>query len=443
MNSFPRSYLGCLWLCLLSVPLFGQRPHFDPQRDYAYDLAASEASVVNVELGDAGFAWPANLPQGDTLLLEFSLGKTEGDAPTITASAAGVTSHQAFEAKGKGRRFLDLSSLRSTPAGETVRLSGAGATWTRGTARLFVYRNPSLSGQRVLVVAPHPDDAEIGAFGVYRRTGADVVTVTAGDAGGENFETLFPESGEHYRVKGWIRTWDSISVPFYGGVMPGKARNLGYYDAVLRKMQEAPSTPVSPLLAKLEDPAYYRRANVDAALRERPFSATWQGLVADLLWELNRTQPTVVVAPHPLLDNHADHQYTTIALIEALAQWPGKCELYLYTNHALENEAWPLGDRGAMTGLPPSSRAELFFRRIYSHALTSEDQKLKLVALEDMHDLRAFDLRDGTAPVDEATRKSWQEYDYYRRGPRPNELFFVLTKEDAVRLRAAFLQARR
>ena len=36
--------------------------------------------------------------------------------------------------------------------------------------------------ERVLVVAPHPDDAEIAAFGFYADTRAMVVTVTAGDA---------------------------------------------------------------------------------------------------------------------------------------------------------------------------------------------------------------------------------------------------------------------
>ena len=93
------------------------------------------------------------------------------------------------------------------------------------------------------------------------------------------------------------------------------------------------------------------------------------------------------------------------------------------------------------SGLPPSSRADLYFQRIYSHPVSPEEQKLKLVALEGMHDLRFFDLRDGTA-VNAGDRESWKTYDYYRRGPRPNEMFFVVTKDDAIRLRAAFLGTR-
>lgn len=429
-----------VWFGLL-VSAAAQRPRFDPQGDYAYDLAATDSLVVTVELKNDGFSWPAEAKPGDTAFLEISVQADAGGAPEIRATRGGVSVRQVFEAGSRGRRFLDLSPLLAA-TGDKVELSGRGAAWAAGAARLFSYQNTPLAGRRVLVLAPHPDDAEIAAFGLYRQTGADVITVTAGDAGGENFVTLFTEPAEHFRVKGWIRTWDSISVPFYGGVYPGKARNLGYYDGILKQLQAEPQKARPPLMAKLDAPGYYRSLNVDELLRTRPFKGTWQALVDDLVWELKRVKPDVIAAPHPMLDAHPDHQFTTIALIDALAQWDGRCELLLYTNHALENEAWPLGDRDVISGLPPSSRAGLFFRRLRSLPLSPLDQKLKLVALEAMHDLRAFDLRDGTPPVSESVRESWKNHDYYRRGPRPNELFFVVTREDAFRLREIFLSAK-
>ena len=422
------------------VTVAAQRPRFDPQSDYAYDLAGTESAVTTVAVEAAGFAWPAGLKEGDTAFLELSVTETTGPAPEVVAVRGSASVRHVFEEQARGRRFLDVSPLLKA-VGDRVELTGKGAAWMAGPARMFIYANASLAGRRVLVLAPHPDDAEIAAFGVYRQTQADVITVTAGDAGGDNFKALFPEPAEHYRVKGWLRTWDSISVPFYGGVYPGKARNFGYYDATLRRLQAEPTVFVPPQIARLDDPGYYRKLNVDVALRDRPFGGTWQALVDDLVWELERLRPEVIVAPHPLLDNHPDHQFTTIALIDALARWPGACELYLYTNHALENEAWPLGDRDAMNGLPPTSRAGLFFRRLYSHPVSPETQRLKLLALEGMHDLRTFDLRDGT-PVSETERASWKHYDYFRRGPRPNELFFVVTRGDAVRLREAFFARR-
>lgn len=439
---FPSSLAGfavlALGFCLVATTAPAQRPRFDPQSDYAYDLAATEASIVTVELNQDGFAWPANAKPGDTAFLEITLVATNAAAPEIKAVRGDISVRQVFETGSQGRRLLDVSPLLAG-AGERVALSAQGSTWRSGAAQLFIYQNTPLAGQRVLVLAPHPDDAEIAAFGLYRQTGADVITVTAGDAGGENFQTLFPGPAEHFRVKGWIRTWDSISVPFYGGIYPGKARNLGYYDGILKQMRATPAKALPPLVAKLDAPGYYRSLNVDARLRVRPFTGSWQALVDDLVWELRRVKPDVIAAPHPLLDAHPDHQFTTIALIEALAKWQGKCELLLYTNHALENEGWPLGGRDTMSGLPPSSRAELFFRRLRSLPLSPMDQKLKLVALEAMHDLRAFDLRDGTPPVSDGMRESWKNHDYYRRGPRPNEIFFVLTREDAARLREAFL----
>ena len=107
-----------------------------------------------------------------------------------------------------------------------------------------------------------------------------------------------------------------------------------------------------------------------------------------------------------------------------------------------ENEAFPLGDRDAMTGLPAWSGGGLFFRRIYSHPLTPEAQKLKLVALEAMHDLRAFELRDGAPALSDDDREYLKGHDYYRRGPRPSELFFVVSRDDAFGLREAFLSSR-
>ena len=100
-----------------------------------------------------------------------------------------------------------------------------------------------------------------------------------------------------------------------------------------RLWQERPRA-IEPALAKLDSPGFYRSLNVDPELKARPFTASWPSLVGDLGAELDRVQPRVVVAPHPLLDRHRDHQFTTLALLEALESWPGECELWLYTNHA-------------------------------------------------------------------------------------------------------------
>ena len=92
----------------------------------------------------------------------------------------------------------------------------------------------------------------------------------------------------------------------------------------------------------------------------------------------------------------------------------------LYTNHAEGNEAFPLGPKDGMMGLPAWNEDNLNITGVYSHPVDIETQRQKLIALESMHDLRPFDPRDGSAidPVNPL-------FDYFRRGPRPNEIFMV------------------
>ena len=261
---------------------------FDPRADYRYDLNATAAAVHPLTLGERSFEWPQGTG-GDTAFLEIELVDARRREPAISVSKAGIEIEQVFEDGARGRRFVDLSPLLHAAAAGTVSLAGDGVRWRTGAARLFTFHhNPAVVGLRILVVAPRPDDAEIAAFGVYSSADADVVTVTSGDAGEQGFGALFREPGEHYRVKGWIRTWDSITVPFFGGVEPGRARNLGYYDATLGRLWRESPDPVEPLLATLERPGFYRELNVDPVVKARPFAATWPNLVADLAAERAR-----------------------------------------------------------------------------------------------------------------------------------------------------------
>ena len=411
-------------------PLRPELETFQRSDDYDYGLSdLAGAGNHSLTLTEDGFQWPAIATAVDTVLLEISLQRTSGQNPAIGIDAGGVKLIQYFEQGGRGRRYLDLSPVLkgNIEPGDFIEFTSLGTQWKSQPTTLVTFTHPSLEGRRVLVIAPHPDDAEIAAFGVYQSSVADVVTVTAGDAGGANFESLWAIEGEQYRAKGRIRTLDSLTVPFLGGLRPEAVRNLGYYDGTLRQLWLQRPNQVEPVLAELEDPAYYRHLNFDPELRDREFESSWQALVADLLKELERVQPQTVVTPHPLLDRHRDHQFASIALFEALAKWGRECDILLYTNHAIGNEAFPLGPRNGLTGLPPFNGEGLHLRRIFSHQLTAEDQRRKLVALEAMHDLRPFDLRNGsditTVPL---------IYDYFRRGVRPNEIFFA-TNLDGVR----------
>ena len=406
--------------------------------DYDYALPALErASSYLVELSNEGFSWPALATAADTAFLEIHIAAADSPDPALVVSAGSNALKQYFEQAGQGRRYLDVSPLLrgNVQSGDRVRLLNEGVSWETGKVTLVTFSNPPLAERRVFVLAPHPDDAEIAAYGIYQSSVADVVTVTAGDAGGKNFDSLWIDEGEHYRAKGRIRTLDSLVVPLLAGLRPESIRNLGYYDATLLKLWQAQPGTVTPPLAALEDPAYYRSFNFDQELRERDFESSWSALVSDLLQELERIVPETIVAPHPMLDRHGDHKFAALALFEAMNQWQGEAEVLLYTNHAVGNEAYPIGPRDGMMGLPAWNAGNLHLLGLYSHPLSAEDRRRKLIALEAMHDLRPFDPRDGGEVI--AINPM---FDYFRRGPRPNEVFFVTDVEGAREMHRALIK---
>lgn len=460
----PRHWVALL-IALVAVGLWGHcrgssyRNFFrhDPRQAHDYTLERRDAQTFEVRLTRGGFEWPVEAAGADvTAFLELHV-KTRplfpSLAPYIEFRSGDETFTQSFAPRSTGRRYLNV-----TPAAGPgpIDMVGRQIGWRTGSARLVTFANqPIDASTRVLVVAPHPDDAEIAAFGLYATTHADVVTVTAGDYGGKNYGGLFPDNGEHYRIKGLIRTWDSLTVPFLGGVPISRARNLGYFDGVLRRLYERRPEIVPAILTDLEDPGLFRQVNTEPQLATRPFESSWPELVEDLRREVDWTGPDLIAAPNPLLDSHADHQYTTVALIEALEERGFEGSLLLYTNHPTRAEPYPLGPNTALESLPPWFGDELPFDTVLSFPVDETTRRLNYLALEAMHDLRPFEHRV-TTPFFERARDLAEEafwralgrhdklpgylYDYLRRGPRPNEIYLVLDLEQAVRLKERFLE---
>ena len=113
--------------------------------------------------------------------------------PAVEIRAGDFCDIQYFERGVQGARFLNISRLLdSKAAGERVHLNGHRLTWEVERPRLHICREKVTADDRVLVVAPHPDDAEIAAFGLYADTRATVVTLTAGDASDRYQNSLQP-----------------------------------------------------------------------------------------------------------------------------------------------------------------------------------------------------------------------------------------------------------
>jgi LmbE family N-acetylglucosaminyl deacetylase len=419
---------------------------FLPQRGRELPLAL-EAAADGLTAN-----WPeVAVGEWDTALVGLTVEPDPAatDAPWIELSAGGASGRQYLEPGGRGPHWLNLSPLREklAPAG-ALGLRLHGVTAVPGTAPLRLYASrPDLS-RRILVLAPHPDDAEIAAFGVYAGRNATIVTVTVGNAGDANYEAVIADPAEHYRFKGSLRLIDSITVPWQGGVPPERCFNLGYFDARLAEMYARPREVVPEMYGPNTDVGVYRRLNIGKLLEKgKPRASTWENLVEDVEDVLKKVKPEVVVLPHPQLDTHLDHQFTAVALAEALSRWKKPATLLLYTNHAAQNR-YPFGPAGTIQSLPPAESPGVTLDRVYSLVLTPELQRRKLFALESMHDLRFSPTRqyqlalgDGRALEPEKPGPP-PDISYLRRGVQANELFFVYDRDTLDAMIQAFLAGR-
>jgi LmbE family N-acetylglucosaminyl deacetylase len=303
-----------------------------------------------------------------------------------------------------------------------------------------------MAGDRVLVVAPHPDDAEIAAFGLYTDASATVVTLTAGDASDRYQNPTQPWLILPRSAVAKMRVWDSLTIPQFGGVPPERAINLCLPDGRLREMYLSADRDFQGEGDDALDFAALRRMNRSPFL-QADAACTWKSLVRDLSRIIENIRPTIVVAPHPTLDPHPDHLFTTVALGEALQSAEARTgRMFLYLVHNRRSELWPFGPAGSGVALlpilPEDGNCASGF---YSHKLSVERQRQKFIALEAMHDVR-----DMQSPADPSWRQVGNRVaaelrgstsgigilptSYLRRSVRPDELFFITSLDDGAAL---------
>jgi LmbE family N-acetylglucosaminyl deacetylase len=399
-----------------------------------YEFAASDSVAHVIQLSripdGVRFTWPRAATRWDTALLAVRSWGAEQD-PWVEVSVGEFHIQQYLDANAVGVRWLNLGGLREQLAGGAeVVIRTHAVTLEPETATLRLFDNHLDLRQRILVIAAHPDDGEIAAFGLYADRQASVVTVTAGNAGDMNYRASVSDPAEHYSLKGYLRAVDSVTIPWQGNIPPERTANLGYFDGQLDAMYPAPRQVFPEVYSANTDVSLYRRVNLSKLVSGAARSNTWQHLVEDLTEVLRKVNPGIVVMPDPRLDTHPDHEFASVALVQAIEQWQGNPLFLLYTNHADSNH-YPYGPAGTVVSLPPSER-HVSMQKIYSHPTAHALQIRKLFALESMHDLRLSPDEQLTCNL--ATIAHRPDYpripdeDYFRRAPRANELFFLFDK---------------
>jgi LmbE family N-acetylglucosaminyl deacetylase len=395
--------------------------------------SGTEAAEVTATGMSAGVrvTWKAPVKAGwDTALLGLRVeAQTATADPWLELTAGGQRITIYLERGARGLRWLNISGLRAALAvANALEITAHNLRVTPGPTALRLFTNRPPATGALLILAPHPDDAEIAAFGLYASWPAGkvtIVTVTAGNAGDANYRDDVRDPAEQYALKGMLRAHDSVTVPWQGGVPPQRCLNLGYFDARLQEMHDQPGAVVAEMYGPNTDVARYRRVNLSPLLSGGPRTSTWNHLVQDLEQIFRKVRPAVVVMPHPILDGHSDHQYVTIAAVQALQRWNQPATFLLYTNHAGDNR-YPHGPAAANVSLPPWTQRSLAIQGVYAHPLPPALRVRKLYALESMHDLRLSPTEQTCPPG--PRREDYPripDFDYFRRGPRPEELFFV------------------
>lgn len=417
---------------------FADHLFYSPKDDYHYRFPA-DSEQLNVRL-DGEFLHlgeALTLTGEETLVLAIQvksawLGRFLD--PAIDLLGDSVHDRQTFERGVDGLRYLNLTGLGQPLTGGTLRLRGRFCR-LQGSPRLWLFRHPDARRQRVMVIAPHADDAELAAFGLYSQADeAWIVTLTAGEIEAEHYQQMGMDRADAARIKGRLRGWDSIAVPRWGGVPEAHCVQLGYFCLQLTAMQAAPDQPIASREADMSDTRLFRQFNPMPLPGDADGAPTWNNLLADLRALLLQARPQVLVMPHPSIDPHPDHICAQAAVLEALQGLEWQPETILgYANHLHDNDRWPMGDAYTGVSLPPRfvDGADPVPELIpYSLELSVPLQRDKAMALGMMHDLQP------TMPFKRRLRRFLQhllagrrwpaegENEFFRKAVRRHELFW-------------------
>ncbi|MDD2556900.1 MAG: PIG-L family deacetylase [Desulfuromonadaceae bacterium] len=354
-----------------------------------------------------------------------------------TPSATNVApQRQYFERSAAGVRYLNITHLSEHKEMTSILVTGRYCA-VGGEVSLLSFSNPQLEHQKLFIVAPHADDAELAAFALYGDHDSCIITLTAGEVGAPYYQDPDACSATASRLKGRLRAFDSVMVPRWRGVEEGKTVQLGYFCMTLKAMYQQQPQAVLSHTAELADPSYFRNFNTIALKSDNAGEASWALLLQDLQELLEREKSDIILTPHPLLDPHPDHIYATKAICEACQNLNrSDATFLLYANHYHNTDMFPFGPAGSIASVPPQEmKITAATHKIFSYPAEQESQRLKGAALAMMHDLRnslslkkKFRLHLHSLFLGRKV-SPYGEDEFFRKAVRNNELFYVVNLE--------------
>lgn len=408
---------------------FADHLFYRPQDDYCYAFP-EDAKRYPVRIEDGRLVPEDGFEAADTLILEVNL-KAGWLGRWLDPRVRIGDDRQDFERGVAGRRYLNLSGQQELLVQGRLSVRGRFCQLSND-ATLYAMRNPDYAERRILIIAPHADDAELAAFGLYSRArDVAIVTLTQGEIEAKNYQRLGLDQAAAARLKGRLRSWDSLAIPLWGGVPQSQCVQLGYYCLQLPAMAEEPERAFGSRESDEQDIRSVRQHNPLALPADVDGVPSWDNLQADLRALLTHFRPEVVVTPHPELDPHSDHVAATRALCQAMEEGDWLPEtLLLYANHLHDNDRWPMGPADGGVALPPAIEP-LPVDHLWSPMLDAGTRLNKAMALAMQHDLQ------GPLPLKKRLRRLIQaalvgrrwpatgDDEFFRKAVRRHELFWV------------------
>jgi LmbE family N-acetylglucosaminyl deacetylase len=398
---------------------------YDQKKDYCYDFK-------NPKSLDISNAVSLKEYNNQTLILKLDIKSTFLSrifSPYIKVTLEEKTEKTFFEHGARGFRYLDISSFAGF---DNVKISTKYCRIVLNIVQIFSFENLDIKNKKVLIIAPHADDAEISSFGLYGDAKESfIVTVTAGE-GNCSYCCIEQDKEKQSLLKGNLRVFDALTIGQLAKVAYENNIVLGYFNETIKKMYEDKNNIISSKTAGISDVNYFRRVSHSKIKTNPKASSKWDSLVIDFKYIVESISPDLILTLHPQIDSNVDHKYITLALVEALDEL--NCEdikLLTFTNHLIQNEIYPYGEIFSTISLVPSFDKPFVFDKIYSHKLTKEQQIYKYYALEAMHDLRDSMIQIGFFKSLKFTFKqlrriiNGKEKSYYRRSVRTNEIFYI------------------
>ncbi len=420
-------------LLVAAVIAGGLRRHFYAQwfrlpsnrSDLLLSLDGTRHGEVRIDAG--GVQIPPGTLAHHSVLLRLTLrSRLSGHLfdPYVEMRMGKFATRQYFERGATGDRYLNLTPLfqdgEDCASISRIALRARGLRWNL-SGTLEAFPAPRFDGARILVLAPHPDDAELAGFGVYRERNAWVATITAGEKSGASM------AAQLRRVE------ESVAVPRLASVPCERAITLAFPDGALASMHRNPAAAFRLACEDRLPRARLRALNVLPRFQEAAADCRWEDLVAELRALLAHSRPDIVVAPHPLLDSHPDHVFTAVALEAAMRQSELHPELFLYAVHIAGAPMHPPGDFASVVSLPPLRHAEWIAEQIHSHTLDSAARDAKRRSLLAMSAVRESAGLGPEIRGRQSALRRWRNRlagvganpaSLLRRADRPNEIYY-------------------